>query len=99
LSIAWDIVSSRPFPGKVVATIAAINWILPAVVYLPNVNLIKISFTYRPSQNITSQYLELQLFSLEVDKICQRFIEKNFDLCLQSISAELGNIHRHAVGL
>jgi hypothetical protein len=29
-----------------------------------------------------SQDLELQLFALEADKICQGFVEKNFDLCL-----------------
>jgi len=100
LSIAWCIeVSSRPFAGKAVAAIAAINWILPAVVYIPNVYPIKISFTYWPIQNIMSNDIELQLFAREADKICQRFVEKNFDLCLQSISTGLGNIHRHAIGL
>jgi len=43
--------------------------------------------------------IELQLFAREADKICQGFVEKNFDLCLQSISTGLGNIHRHAIGL
>ncbi|HUS76514.1 MAG TPA: hypothetical protein VMY43_10975 [Methanothrix sp.] len=72
---------------------------MPAVIYVPDVYPFKISFTDRPSQNIMPQDLELQLFALEADKICQRFIEKNFDFCLQSISAGLGNIHRHAIGL
>jgi hypothetical protein len=43
--------------------------------------------------------IELQLFAREADKICHGFVEKNFELCLQSISTGLGNIHRHAIGL
>ncbi|MCX6673497.1 MAG: hypothetical protein NTY37_06945 [Methanothrix sp.] len=83
MSITWDIkISSRPFIGKAVTTIAAINWILPAVGYVPDVYAIKISITNWPSQNIMPQDIELQLFALEADKIRQGFIEKNFDFCL-----------------
>ncbi|MDD4162245.1 MAG: hypothetical protein PHW87_07170 [Methanothrix sp.] len=66
---------------------------------MSNVYPIKISFTYRPIQNIMPQYLELQLFALEEDKIGQGLIEKNFDICLQSISTRLGYIHSHAIWL
>lgn len=85
--IAWSIyIPIRPIIGRIFFEVA-FDWIQSAVGYLSDIRSVQIGVAYRPSQDIMTQYIELQFFASERGEAVERLVKKDFDLGQKSESS------------